>query len=182
MPARDGRGRFTKGPIVVDPEGFRMTILNIQKLGISVDVAARAALQAAGAVLLHQVRSNASRTDHTLDQLADLDHPYARRHGRIQVQKLGSAFQARPWLVHTRTGAFLSAMRGRTLPAAQGYDVYAAPTAPWVRDVILGTRVMLPRDILWYTAHERPTKVAMMRAVVTVLGKGLRTQAIVRFD
>lgn len=158
-----------------------MTIVALQKLGLSVDVVSRAALQAAGAVLLDRVRANVSVTDHTLDQLAALDHPYARRHGLIRTDRLGRQHQARPWLVHTRSGTFLNAIRGKLLPGAAGYDVYAAATAPHVEQVIQGTRVMLSRDVIWLTAHERPTKIAMMRAVVAVLGRGLRTQATVRF-
>ena len=165
-----------RGPVVVDPQGFRLTILSIGKLGLSAAVAGRAALQAAGAVLLDRTRRNTALKDHSLRRLARLDHPYARRHGKIQVH------QDRPWLVHKRSGAFQAAMRGRLLSSPLGYDVYAADTAPHVRKVILGTKVMLPRDVIWYTAHERATKVAMMRAVVTILGRGLRAKAAVRFD
>lgn len=169
--------------IQVDPDSWRMTIILLGNARVSMNVAARAALKAAGETLLYRVRQNASRTDNTEEDLARKDHPYARRHGVIQASKLGPAFVKRPYMVHTRSGAFLAAMQGGATgtDSKPSFDVHAVNSVPWVKYVILGTRVMLPRDIIWNTAHEKETKVLMMRAVVDVLGRGLRTQSVVRF-
>lgn len=194
-PARDSKGRFIpgsgggggggkagKGPIQIDLGSFRMTIIAIGRAAVSMETAARASIGTAGAVLHAAVLRNVSRTDYTLEQLAKMGHPYARRHGKIQSAKLGGEFTQRPYLVHKRSGAFKSSIRGRFAPSPSiGYDVYAQETVPWVRKVIMGSRYMLPRDVVWETAHERAVISEMRRAVIAVLGKGLRTQAAVRF-
>ena len=168
--------------MVVEQESFRMTIIALGKASVDMKKAARLSAKAAGAVLLERVKSNASRTDHSAADLARLDHPYARRHGAIKSGVLGPDYRKRPYMVHKRTGAFLSSFKGKSLSSPIGYEIEARPVVPWVRYVIQGTRVMLGRDIIWETAHEKETKKAMMAAIVYVLGKGLRAQAAVRFN
>lgn len=51
--------------------------------------------------------------------------------------------------------------------------------APHAEEVILGTRVMLPRDVMWSTATAPGTQQLMMRGIVKTLGKTLRSQAVV---
>lgn len=171
----------TQGPIQVDAQSFKMTIVAMGSTRVAMDKAAEAAVKAAGAVLLNAVRENASRTDHSMSDLARLDHPYARRHGSIQAGRLGPAFAKRPYMVHTRSGAFLSAIQGRFTRSPISYEVQAVNRVPWVQYVIQGTRVMLPRDVIWGTALEPATKAKMQKAVIHILGKALRTQAVVRF-
>ena len=38
-----------------------------------------------GGTLLELVKGNVSMRDHTLEDLARMDHPYARRHGSIRI-------------------------------------------------------------------------------------------------
>lgn len=139
--------------------------------------ARRLTLVAMGEALHQRVRANASLRDHTLRDLARLGHPYARRHGTIRIHR------DRPYLVHTHTGQLLQSIRAEVLPTTpERFGVWLDPTiAPHAAYVVLGTRVMLPRDLLMETALERQTQVAMMRAAVDVLGRQLRTGAAVRF-
>lgn len=180
MPVRDANGRFVR------TTGWKMTIIALGNANVSMKVAEEAAIKASGAVLLSRVHNHASRTDHTLAQLAAKDHPYAKRHPAILAGALGPDFVKRPYLVHTRSGDFKRAIRGkftgRSASQSARYDVVAHPDVPWVRYVIQGTRKMHGRDIIWQTALEPETKVAIMKVVVAVLGKGLRTQAAVRFS
>lgn len=96
------------------------------------------------------IRSNISLTDHSLADLSDMDHPYASRHGSIQVHG------DKPWQVHTQSGRMLSAMvsgsekasvvSGRLSSSAwAGVDEDGAPHALHVE---YGTSKMLPRPFL----------------------------------
>jgi hypothetical protein len=40
-----------------------------------------------GGTLLERIKANISLRDHTLQDLAALDHPYARRHGSIRIHE-----------------------------------------------------------------------------------------------
>lgn len=138
--------------------------------------ATRIANQAMGAVLLDEVRKNVSLKDHTLQDLAGLDHPYARRHGKIRENVLGHE----GWKVHSHTGRLLAATRGRM--SGDNFQVYFDTNrAPHARYVVLGTRVMLPRDPIGQTAAQKYVRTAMLRTAVRVMGKIYRTGASVRF-
>lgn len=172
--------------IKVDAGSLRLTIRNIRNVGISEQKAAQSAVRAAGAVLLSAVRANALITDHSLRDLARLDHPYADRHGSIRIHGGGdrNAIANPTSVVHKQTGTFLRSLKGRpgTVVGGPTYRVFAdVSVAPHAAYVIQGTRVMLQRDLIWDTAIAKGTRKAMMRTIVAVLGKGLRTQAGIRF-
>jgi len=152
-------------------------VIDLGKVGVLLQKAALEGLRAAGQALAQDVRANLSWTCHSLDDLAALDPPYAKRHGTIQIHR------ERPYGVHTQSGALLAA----TKDAASGglsdhyevwFDLGAAEHARWV---VEGTKYMLPRDVLWDTASQRTTRRAMMRAFVRVFGKEFRTKAMIRF-
>lgn len=165
---------------------LRATLFGIRNINVTTAKAANVALSSAGKALKTAARANLSASDFTMGQLAALDHPYARRHGSISVNTSGgSGFLSAPQnRVHNRTGEMRSALHGvRTKHGLSGVfklwvDTNAAPHA---RYVIQGTNVMLPRDVLWDTAHAPKTRQAMMKAMVLALGKRLRSQASVRF-
>lgn len=165
--------------IQVDRQSVFATIAAIKQVQVSTRAAGYAAARAAGAVLLTEVRKRAMLTDHSPGDLRKLDHPYARRHGSIQIHTDA------PYQVHTRTGRFLKSLKmkagaAKLEGAASYFDVYA-DGPPHVAFVIKGTRVMLPRDIIWGTGNEPAVKREMMRVVTLVLGKGLRSQSAIRF-
>lgn len=141
--------------------------------------AAKRAVAAAGKVFLANVRQfGAHRDGHTLQWMAAVDHPYARRHGSIQESVLGHP----GWWVHYQSGRLKSALKSRTTHQGLGYAVFAdTAQVPYARYVIQGTRVMLGRDFIWITANDPKVQREMMRAQVRVLGKELRTKASVRF-
>lgn len=158
--------------------GLDVTLVALGQSKGELRKAAGPALLAAGQAYRNMVRKRINLRDHSLADLARKDHPYARRHGSIRIHR------RKPWQVHRQSGRMINALQGRpvTVGGQHGYEVtFDYNAAPHARYVIQGTRVMLPRDVLWKTAHDEPTKVAMMRRVVKVLGKQLRTQLGVRF-
>ena len=137
---------------------------------------------ALSAVLFAEVRGNISHTDHSLDDLRKLDHPYARRHGSIRIHG-GSET-----VVHKQSGQLLAALRVEKLPSANSptgeayavwFDVGAASHAAFV---VQGTKYMLPRDVLWATTKDPRTQKNMMKVATKALGPVLRSKANVRFE
>jgi hypothetical protein len=186
----------------MDAGSLRLTIASINAMGLTMPEIAKRALAPAAARLHDEARKNISLKDHSLKDLGDIDHPYARRHGKIDTGALGHEPE---WQVHTRprklargkngqrlaesanqTGDLLRSLRVGLLPSARRpgeawvvwFDVDAAPHAVFV---VQGTPLMLPRDVLWWTATDPRVQKAMMREVVRVLGASLRTQGVVRF-
>lgn len=168
----------------MDAGGLRLTIASINAMGLKLPEVAKRALAPAAARLFSEAKKNISLDDHSLKDLRDLDHPYARRHGKIDTGALGHSPE---WEVHTQTGDLLRSLRVGLLPSARPpgeswvvwFDVDAAPHAVFV---VQGTPLMLPRDVLWWTATDPRVQKAMMRDVVRVLGKELRTQGVVRLS
>lgn len=176
----------------MDAGTLRLTIASLEAFGQNARKVATAALAKAAEELHAAAVENVSLDDHSLSALEAIDHPYARRHGRINVGALG---HSPAWQVHTRpanpgrrnqTGDLRRALKVALLPSARPpgeawvvyFDVDQAPHAVWV---VQGTPRMLPRDVLWWTATDPAVQKEMMRAVVRVLGKDLRTKAVVRF-
>lgn len=168
---------FTSGSL-------RATILTMNQLNASERVAAQLAAEAAGRFLHSKVKQNISLTDHSLADLAAKDHPYARRHGSIQIHQSGSTAIVNPaFRVHSQSGTMLRALQQGPIPGAIGWRVEIdGNAAPHAKFVIYGTRVMLPRDVVHGTAAAPAVRKEMFRKIVQVLGKRLRTQAVVRVE
>ena len=159
---------------------LQLTIAAMDTTNVSAAFAAMTAMERAAEVLENSIRDAMSLTDHSLSELASLDHPYAARHGAIQTSKLGHDEH----LVHKRSGRLVSSLKRRkaiTSTGAAGFvvsvDPNKAPEAEWV---ILGTRNMLPRDTLYVVAGDKAVQQSMTREVLRVLGKELRTRAVAR--
>lgn len=172
----------------VEVAGIQITLVQLDKTTINIVDASKAALEAGGEEMFRQIRKHVSRRDHTLQDLARKGHPYARRHGAIQTRALGGAFVKRPWLVHKQSGDMLKAMRGFATHAhggPPGYQVdFYGPNLEGqqhAENVILGTKVMLPRDPLWEAVQEKSMRTAVYRAIVKRLGKELRSKVGIRF-
>lgn len=158
--------------------GLNITLIALQKSTITVQDALPYAVAAGGKAYAAQVRKAITRRDHTLAQLAAMDHPYARRHGRILIHTDS------PWVVHRQSGRMARAFEHRLIGSSSSpaYEVtFDYGAAPHAADVILGTNVMLGRDVLWAVAGLDATRKAMMRAVVRELGARMRTKLGVRF-
>ena len=133
-------------------------------------------------VLFAEVTTNLNYTDHTRADFRRLDHPYARRHGRIQVHGDGQR------VVHKQSGEMLASLRVEKLPSANSptgeafavwFDVGAAAHAAFV---VRGTRYMLPRDVLWATTKDPRVQKKMMKAATKALGPVLRSKSNLRFN
>lgn len=95
------------------------------------------------------VTKNISRKDFTLKELAELDNPYARRHGRILTGKLGMPFNnSQEYLIHTRKGGLRKDLKVKKNKSDGTAVIYFNDTSGHTRYVIEGTRVLLPRDVI----------------------------------
>lgn len=164
---------------------LQATIIAIGNQKVSMRQAASTAVGSAGRALKAATRANLSAKDFTLVQLEGMDHPYARRHGSIRVNKSGgTGFLNKPEnRVHNRSGSMRRALKSKFVSGTKPQYTLSMDTslAPHARGVILGTNVMLPRDVLWDTATSPKMREKMMREMVLALGKKLRSQAHVRF-
>jgi len=137
-------------------------------------------MSAASDVLRKEVVANISLTDHTLRDLATYDpaHPYARRHGKIQIHS------GKTWSVHKQDGTLLQSFKTAVVSRSGNalfqmwFDRSIAPHADYV---VKGTRVMHPRNVLWNTATDTNVRKQTMRSIVRVLGKQLKSKGSVRF-
>jgi len=146
--------------------------------------ATRLALQGMGAVALDRVRRDVLKRDHTLEDLARLDHPYARRHGAIRVHP------GEPHVVHTHSGRLAQSLDGKLVrrPGGAGGGVHykfrigfdSSPPS-YVRHVILGTKIMLGRDVLGGAIYSPDMRKKLFKIAVVMFGRVMRTQAGLRF-
>lgn len=158
--------------------GLEATLIALQNSRLAVQDVLPYVVDAAGRQYRAEVRKHIGLRDHSLADLAKMDHPYARRHGTIRIHR------KKPWQVHRQSDKMIQALRGGpvTVGNKPGYEVtFDYGAAPHAAHVIQGTRVMLPRDVLWRTAMDEGTRMAMMRRIVGTLGKRLRSQLGVRF-
>lgn len=158
----------------------KATLIALDHSTADIESAARAALQAGAQVLLTHARRVLSLNDHTLRDLARMDHPYARRHGKILIHK------GTPWKVHRQSGALLRSLKDAAYDVGDypAHMVYLdTSVAPHAQHVVDGTRTMLPRDPLWTgTALQPDVQKKVMQAIIKVLGAELRTKLGVRFE
>lgn len=166
-------------------KGAGLVAFNLRQMsGPRLQAATRAAVKAMGEVGLDEVRANITRSDHSLKALARMGHPYARRHGSIRVHP------QEPHVVHEQGGRMANSLEGKLVrrPGGRGggaRDLYRigfdrSPPA-YVRHVVQGTKVMLGRDVIAASVYNPEVRKRMLRAVVTVMGKEMRTQAGLRF-
>ena len=174
----------------MDVGSFQVVVGNLQ--AVAKDEAVIDALgEALSAVLFREVSVNLSYTDHSLSDLRDLDHPYAKRHGSIKVHGGNQR------VVHKQSGVLLNSLRVEKLPSAnsptgEAYAVWFDLNDTWVTwskgsgsyaaFVVQGTKYMLPRDVLWATTKDPRVRKAMMKAATRTLGPALRSKANVRFQ
>lgn len=161
---------------------LKTTILAMGNLKARERKAAAAAAKAAGKILHDKVKQNVSLSDHSQDELDALDHPYAERHGSIRLHERGSKSIVNPaFRVHTQTGTMLSALQQGPTPGGMGWRVeFNDSIAPHAKYVILGTKVMLPRDVVHGTAASPFVQQQMMKSIVKTLASKLRTQSAIR--
>lgn len=166
-------------------KGFRTTIFNLRTMsGPALRKLENAAAEAIRVVAHTAIQRNVTRKDYTLEQLADMDHPYAKRHASIRVHP------GQTYLVHMQQGRLASSLSSsvRRRPGGAGGGARSVARIGFERGpplyakfVVVGTRIMHGRSVLEQTALLPEVKQQMMRAVVTTLGQNLRSQAGIRF-
>jgi hypothetical protein len=165
--------------------GFQTTIMNLRQMqGPALRKLEDAAADAIRLVVHPAVQQNITRTDHTLQQLADLDHPYATRHASIQVHP------GQTYLVHLQKGKLASSLSSEVArrPGGAGGGAHSVARIGFLRGapvyakyVLWGTKMMHGRQVLAETAMRDDVRLKMMRAVVLTLGQKMRSQAGIRF-
>lgn len=94
----------------------------------------------------YQKKFNAaiSRTDFSLQELKEMDHPYATRHGSIQTYGT-----LENYMVHKRSGLFKRSFRikRKSNQYESQLDVgFDSPVRTEISYIIYGTKIMLPRN------------------------------------
>ena len=124
---------------------------NIKEFGGGFTRHATKVMKNATKLLYKEVTKNISLTDHSLEDLARLGHPYARRHGPE-----GAGIHQPPWLVHKQSGKLLKSRYQGSSDAevtngqlvVSGWVGLNPDEAPHALAVIFGTWRMIPRDAL----------------------------------
>jgi len=175
-----------KYSINLNGKSLNFTLFNLANLPKAhVGAAAQQALEAAGRVFYNEVKSNAmqAKPHHTLTELANLDHPYARRHNQIQTWKMG---RKEPWPVHKQKGEGLDSTKWATHLSTAGNPIFEIyfdlNIAPHMRYVTQGTMKMLARDPLGAVVSLPAVRTRAMKAIVRELGKVYRTKVGIRFE
>lgn len=107
-------------------------------------------------LLSKTMRGHISLTDHSLEDLAEMGHPYASRHGGN-----GMGLHTPNWEVHTQSGemlgGFIDGVEDADVSDGQLTAEAWAGVADYVehaKSVVFGTSKMIPRDFLTGTLHE----------------------------
>ncbi len=163
------------------------TIVNIRKVRLSEQKAAKEAARAGGDELKRLIKQNISLRDHDQAALTALGHPYAKRHGGIRIHHSGTKSLLGPQnRVHSQSEAMLRSLKSSLFGSRAGlrYRVWLdTAIAPHVRYVVGSepTSILIPRDVLWDTAQAPFVQAKMMRKITDKLGRAMRSQGTLRF-
>ncbi len=157
--------------LTVDPKSFGIIRRNSKRFQLRFRAASNKAAYRGAAVLWNAVRENMSRDDYTLRELAEKDHPYAKRHGRILTGRLGIQFNIKPYMIHERSGRLKKDLRIRLNRSKGEAKVFFAGTVPYMETVIKGTQVskLIPRDVISGTAGEKKVQREMRKEMIIPL-------------
>ena len=160
----------------MDIGSVSVTVASLKAIG---DFNQLRVLESGGKELLEEIRADSSLTDHTQSDLDRLGNPYAKKWPSIREAALGHDGH----MIHKQSGRGLRALRGVARQSPTRYRVgFELRKARYMAAVLAGNDVMHGRDTLWVVAQDINTRRLIMRAVVRVLGKELRTQAAIRFE
>ena len=156
-------------------------IAKLKKVGSAARYGAHEGIGQQGKNLLATIKQNMSLTDHSLQDLADLDHPYAKRHSGIQIHQGTSAKLADTTnSIHTHSGKLLRAMRGEKKTDKIVYQISVNESAAtnkkgesYARYVFQGTGIMHPRPIMRETANTPQVKSGIEDGVLRSIAKAL---------
>jgi len=139
--------------------GIQITVTNLYRIPDYVGSALKEAIIQGAKILDKAVKKNTSLTDHTLRQLADMGHPYAKKWGPAGRQIHSPYYQ-----VHKQSGSLFSALYFHDIEGAGiysfahvvGVNLAIAPHALYVHE---GTDVMIPRPFLRATLRDNYPKI-----------------------
>lgn len=102
-------------------------------------------------IMDEKITINISLTDHSLKDLARMDHPYARRHG-----PLGKPIHNPYYQVHEQSGEMRRSKKSGIVKASMtggqlnaiAYAGLDEAVAPHALNVVFGTSKMIPRPVL----------------------------------
>ena len=137
-------------------QGFWKVHKRINNLKGVVGKAANDALEKQAQKQYRNIVANASRKDHTLNDLQRLGHPYAKENrSGIQGSMLGAEFAQKPFMIHARKGAVVRSIRYQIKDSSTGPKAvfHYRYTAPYVKYVVKGTEVMFGRNVILDTLN-----------------------------
>ena len=130
--------------MTVKIEGLENVLRNIQNIIPAETAKMNTRLAAAGDVLEENVKMNASLTDHSLEQLAKMGHPYSRK---FPVDSGPHPDD----IVHMQSGTLYGAIQHNNNMSAIASSVEVGVSendVPYIDDLINGNSVMRPRNFL----------------------------------
>jgi len=158
-------------------------IAKLKKLGSAAHYGAHEGVGQQGKRLLATVKQNMSLTDHSLADLADKDHPYARRHGSIKIhQGTSSTLADTTNYIHKQSGELLRALKGEKKTNQIRYRVSVDPSAaknesgkPYAKFVLEtdGTKIMFGRPLLAATANTPQVQSELKDGVLRSIAKAI---------
>jgi hypothetical protein len=148
----------------------------LDRVGKTVTVAASAAARDGGSELFAVIQQNMSLKDHTLADLAEMDHPYAKRHGSIKIHNTGGSGLLHPeFRVHTHSGKLLRSLKRQRLqrePGAHTFRIFADEAVADYAAYVLnpeGTKKMFGRNVFADAAASPDTRAKIDVAVMNAL-------------
>lgn len=135
----------------VKVQGLNAVLNNIKKILPSEAAIVNSRLSAAGEILDTAVRKNASLTDHTLSQLADMGHPYSKRYAVNSGPHDDS-------IVHNQTGKIYDNIEKQenlnTVHSTVEVGVSESKVL-YIGDLIAGTTKQRPRNFIGEAFREK---------------------------
>jgi hypothetical protein len=161
---------------------MNQAIAKLKKLGSAARYGAHEGVAKQGQALLRTIQSNMSLTDHSLQDLADMGHPYSKvRHSSIQIHEGTSAKLADTRnYIHTHSGKLVRAMRGEKKTDKIVYQISVNESAAtnksgdsYARYVFQGTGIMHGRPIMRETANTPQVKSEIEQGMLRSIAKAI---------
>ena len=124
-----------------------------------------------GKFALGAIMANVTYRAFSSGELASKEHPYARKHGKIQSASIGS----RPtYAVGRSSGNFAKSIKGKTTNQYEYAITYQ--DTPIARLIVQGTKIMLPRNPITETVESKAFASALKKAMAKTFKDKVRKQ------
>lgn len=156
-----------------DPNSLKLSIAQFQGAMAQFKANGRGGMEQAARVFALHVQRNITERDHSIRDLARMDHPYAKRHKQIKpIHNNASHIRDGRHIIHTRSGKLASALKVAARGDKHGVDylVHIDPAvAPHIRHVLKGTKKMLPRYPIQETAMSPVVQAEIRTTIILFL-------------